>query len=104
MHRGITSVPDGVADQSHESQGDPVFVSFFIQFVAPAYPYPALSFLFLGIVVQLCIGLYLSILIFGGTHLVGQFRRRRRLSATATGGVGELFIRFGVKLAGASPG
>lgn len=78
------------------------FVSFFIQFVSPDYPLPALSFLILGLIVQFCSALYLSALIFGGSYLADAFRRRRRLSATATGGVGGLFIGFGVKLAGAS--
>lgn len=76
------------------------FVSFFIQFVSPGYAHPALSFLILGVVVQLCSMAYLSVLIFGGTWLADAFRRRPRLSATATGGVGALFIGFGVKLAG----
>jgi len=80
------------------------FISFFIQFVSPDYPYPALSFLILGITVQICSALYLTILIFGGTHLALQVRRRRRLSAVATGGVGALFIGFGFKLANATLG
>lgn len=78
------------------------FVSFFIQFVDSAYAHPALSFLILGLVVQCFSALYLSLLIFGGAHLALQFRRRRRISALATGGVGGLFISFGVKLAGAT--
>ncbi len=77
------------------------FVSFFIQFVSPTYAYPALSFLILGAIVQMCSALYLSALIFGGTFLAGLFRRRRRLSAAATGGVGALFIGFGARLADA---
>ena len=75
------------------------YVSFFIQFVSPGYAHPALSFLILGVVVQLCSMAYLSVLIFGGTWLADSFRRRPRLSATATGGVGALFIGFGAKLA-----
>jgi leucine efflux protein len=78
------------------------FVSFFIQFVAPGYAYPELSFLILGVIVQICSAVYLSILIFGGVHLARQFRRYRRVSATATGSVGALFIGFGAKLVGAS--
>lgn len=77
------------------------YVSFFIQFVSPTYDYPALSFFILGCVVQVCSMLYLSVLIFGGTFLAEAFRRRRKLSASATGGVGGLFIGFGAKLAGA---
>ena len=78
------------------------FVSFFIQFVDPGYAFPALSFAILGAIVQLVSALYLSALIFGGARLAQQFRRRRRLSAGATGGVGALFIGFGAKLAGAT--
>lgn len=78
------------------------FVSFFIQFVDPAYAYPGLSFLILGGIVQICSALYLSVLIFGGAYLASQFRRRRRLAATATGGIGGLFIAFGAKLATAT--
>ena len=80
------------------------FVSFFIQFVAPDYPHPELSFLILGVIVQVLSAIYLSALIFGGTHLAESFRRRRRLAATATGGVGALFIGFAAKLADASLG
>lgn len=80
------------------------FISFFIQFVAPGYVHPELSFLILGAIVQVCSAIYLSVLIFGGAHLAQQFRQRRRLSAAATGGVGGLFIGFGAKLAGASLG
>jgi len=80
------------------------FISFFIQFVSPGYAYPALSFMILGLIVQILSALYLTILIFGGTHLAQQLRRRRRLSAAATGGVGGLFIGFGAKLANATLG
>jgi leucine efflux protein len=75
------------------------FVSFFIQFVEPGYAHPALSFLVLGLVVQLFSFLYLSFLIFGGRFLAGQFRRRRRLAAAAGTGIGALFVGFGIKLA-----
>ena len=80
------------------------FVSFFIQFVSPGYDHPALSFLILGVIVQFFSALYLSALIFGGTRLADVFRRRRRLSAGATGSVGGLFIGFGLRLAGAGAG
>ena len=74
------------------------FISFFIQFVDPAYPHPALTFVVLGAVVQICSFLYLSALIVVGARLAEQFRRRRRLAAGLTGGVGALFIGFGGKL------
>ncbi|GIF09425.1 leucine efflux protein LeuE [Actinoplanes siamensis] len=78
------------------------FVSFFIQFVEPGYPHPALSFLVLGAVVQFFSALYLTALIFGGRFLAGQFQRRRKLAAGAATGVGALFVGFGIKLATAS--
>ena len=80
------------------------FISFFIQFVDPAYPYPELSFALLGLIVQICSAAYLSLLIFAGARLAAGFRRHRRSSALATGGVGCLFLGFGGKLAGASLG
>ncbi|WP_416900582.1 leucine efflux protein LeuE [Micromonospora echinospora] len=80
------------------------FVSFFIQFVDPTYPWPALSFLALGLVVQVTSVLYLTALIFAGTFLASQFRTRRRLAATATTGVAALFLGFSFKLATATAG
>jgi leucine efflux protein len=80
------------------------FISFFVQFLDPTYPYPALSFLLLAGIVQICSGLYLSVLIFSGTYLANQFRKRRRLSAGLTAGVGAIFVGFGVRLATASLG
>ncbi|WP_067184224.1 leucine efflux protein LeuE [Microtetraspora niveoalba] len=78
------------------------FVSFFIQFVDPSYGAPAVSFLILGVITQIFSALYLSMLIFGGTFVSAQFRRRRRLSAGLTAGVGALFLGFGAKLATSS--
>ena len=75
------------------------FVSFFIQFVAPGYGTPALSFVILGAIIQFFSFLYLTALIFGGTFLAHQFRSRQRLSAALTTGVGALFLGFGAKLA-----
>lgn len=76
------------------------FVSFFVQFVDPAYAHPALSFAILGSILQAFSAIYLSTLIFAGARLAAQVRRHRRLSATGTGSVGGLFLGFGVKLAG----
>ncbi|MFR0357838.1 leucine efflux protein LeuE [Streptomyces sediminimaris] len=74
------------------------FVAFFVQFVDPGYAYPALSFVVLGTLAQIASFLYLSALIFGGTRLAAAFRRRKRLSATATSAAGALFLGFAVKL------
>jgi len=75
------------------------FVSFFVQFVSPQYPHPVLSFLILGVIVQISSLAYLSLLIVAGSYLAAVFRRQRRLSAFATGTVGSLFVGFGLRLA-----
>ena len=77
-------------------------LSFFVQFIDPAYPTPAVPFLILSAIVMLFSALYLSVLIVGGAHLAQAFRARRRLSAGLASGVGVLFVDFGVKLATAS--
>lgn len=74
------------------------FIAFFVQFVDPAYQYPALSFVVLGSLAQAASVLYLTLLIFTGTHLAAAFRRRKRLSAGATSAAGALFLGFAVKL------
>ncbi|MFI9648555.1 leucine efflux protein LeuE [Streptomyces sp. NPDC052040] len=78
------------------------FVAFFVQFVDPAYAYPALSFVVLGAFAQLASFLYLTALIFSGTRLATAFRRRKRLAAGATSAAGALFLGFAVKLTLAS--
>jgi leucine efflux protein len=78
------------------------FVSFFIQFVDPAYPHPVLTFAILGGILQVISIAYLSALILVGTRAAATFRRRHRLTAVMTGGVGTLFIGFGAKLATAT--
>jgi leucine efflux protein len=80
------------------------FISFFIQFVDPGYPYPALSFLVLGLIAQVVCALYLTALIFTGSYLAAQFQRRRKLAAGVTTGIGALFLGFGFKLATAGTG
>jgi leucine efflux protein len=78
------------------------FVSFFIQFVSPSYPYPAVSFLLLGAIAELFSLAYLTTLIFTGNFLAAQFRARRRLARALTTGVAAVFIGFAVRLATAS--
>lgn len=75
------------------------FLSFFVQFVDPAYAHPALTFLLLGVIVQITSLLYLSGLIFGGVRLAQAFAGKRHLSALLNATVGLLFIGFGLRLA-----
>ncbi|HMT94473.1 leucine efflux protein LeuE [uncultured Thiothrix sp.] len=78
------------------------FLSFFVQFVDPQYPQPALSFLILAVTLQFFSALYLAALIYGGHYLAEAFRQRKRLSAVSTGGTGVAFLGFAAKLATAS--
>ena len=78
------------------------FLAFFTQFVDPAYSQPAVAFTLLAVIIQAFSALYLSTLILGGDRLAGALRRRRRLAASMTGGVGTLFLGFAAKLATAT--
>lgn len=78
------------------------FVSFFVQFVDPAYAYPALTFAILGAILQCFSALYLTTIIIAGFRLAEAFRRRRKLAASLSGTVGAMFVGFGAKLAAAS--
>lgn len=79
-------------------------LSFFVQFIDPAYPNPAVPFLILAVLLMAFSGIYLSVLIVAGAQMASGFRRRQRLSAALSGAVGALFIWFGAKLATASLG
>ena len=80
------------------------FISFFIQFVRPGYAHAWLSFLILGTIAELVSAAYLTTLIFTGSYLASQFRRRRKLASALTTGVAAIFVGFAVKLATASLG
>jgi leucine efflux protein len=79
-------------------------LAFLSQFVDPRAAHPAPAFALLSAIVQVFSVCYLSTLILGGHHLASRFRRRRRLAASLTGGVGSLFLGFATKLATASLG
>lgn len=74
------------------------FLSFFVPFVDPSYPNPALSFLILALILQAISFTYLNVLVFSGYRLTQAFRERVKLSATAMGLVGLMFIGFAVKM------
>lgn len=77
-------------------------LSFFVQFIDPAYETPAVPFLILSAIIMVFSAVYLSALIFAGARLAQGFSRRKRLSATLSSAVGGLFVWFGAKLATAS--
>jgi leucine efflux protein len=78
------------------------FLSFFLQFIDPAYATPAVPFLILSAIIMALSGLYLSVIILMGARLAQAFRARLRLSAFLSAAVGGLFLWFGAKLASAS--
>jgi leucine efflux protein len=77
-------------------------LSFFVQFIDPSYPAPAVPFLILSGIIMVFSALYLSALIFLGARMAQGFRKRHRLSAGLSSAVGGLFVWFGAKLATAS--
>jgi leucine efflux protein len=77
-------------------------LSFFVQFIDPQYASPAVPFLILSAIIMAASAAYLSALIFAGVRLAQTFRRRVRLSASLSAGVGGLFMWFAAKLADTS--
>lgn len=75
------------------------YLSFFVQFVDPEYPYPALSFAILSVILQAISMAYLTILIFSGVKLANFFNQRYKVAAVGVACVGILFCGFGLKLA-----
>jgi len=77
-------------------------LSFFVQFIDPAYPSPALPFLILSAIIMGFSAVYLSVLILMGARLAQRFHAHHKLSASLSGAVGAVFVWFGLKLANAS--
>ncbi|MDN5511082.1 leucine efflux protein LeuE [Acinetobacter sp.] len=75
------------------------YLSFFVQFVDPAYPYPAITFTALAVVLQIISMSYLTVLIFSGVKLASYFTARYKVTASCVAAVGLLFCGFGIKLA-----
>jgi leucine efflux protein len=77
-------------------------LSFFVQFIDPAYAQPEVPFLILSVILMTFSTLYLTVLIFAGARLAQTFSQRRRLSSGLSSLVGGLFVWFGTKLATAN--
>ena len=74
------------------------FVSFFTQFVDPQFANPALSFLYLAIILQMISITYLGALIWLGETLAHSIERHPQWAAVLWFGVGILFIYFALRL------
>ena len=73
-------------------------LSFFVQFINPAYAHPGLTFLALALILQIISFVYLSVLVFAGFRLTQVFRRHQKTAAVGMGMVGAAFIGFAVKM------
>ncbi len=80
------------------------FLSFFVQFVDPNYPNPALPFAVLIVTLQLASFVYLATLIYIGEKLANTLGKYKFVKTTSNGTVGTVFIAFAIKLALASAG
>ena len=74
------------------------FISFFTQFVDPQFANPALSFLYLAIILQIISITYLGVLIWVGETLAHSIERHPQWAAMLWFGVGILFIYFALRL------
>lgn len=72
------------------------FLSFFVQFVDPNYPNPAISFLILALILQITSFTYLNILAFVGNQLTKMIKHEIKICSTAI--VGMMFIGFAITL------
>jgi leucine efflux protein len=77
-------------------------LSFFVQFIDPAYARPEVPFLILSVILMAFSAIYLTVLIFAGARLAETFSQRKRLSSGLSSLVGGLFVWFGSKLATAN--
>ena len=74
------------------------FVSFFAQFIQPAYTHPLQTFLYLATVLQFLSMTYLIGLIFTGQFFLKYFEQHPRYAALLWAFVGVLLIGFAGKL------
>ncbi|EKT57570.1 leucine efflux protein LeuE [Providencia sneebia] len=75
------------------------YVSFFIQFIDPAYPNAGMPFFVLGCILEICSMMYLSLLIFGAVVVTNMVKHNKKLSKLSNSCIGAVFLMFGAKLA-----
>lgn len=74
------------------------FLSFFVQFVDPAYPYPFLSFFILAVILQIISISYQSVLVFSGKNLSRKFSQSPKIIMLSLSLTGLIFIGFAINL------
>ena len=75
------------------------FIAFFSQFIRPDFIYPAYTFLYLAVVLQLMSMSYLALLIAIGQLFLDFFKRHYRAAAALWMVAGLVFISFAIRLA-----
>jgi leucine efflux protein len=75
------------------------FISFFIQFVDPAYDEPLLSFLILGILVQIVSQIYLATIIGLAVFTKNSLTQGHWIGRLAKALAGSAFVGYGIKMA-----
>ena len=75
------------------------FISFFIQFVDPAYDEPLLSFLILGILVQIVSQIYLATIICLAVFTKNSLTQGHWIGRLAKALAGSAFVGYGIKMA-----
>ena len=75
------------------------FISFFIQFVDPAYDEPLLSFLILGILVQIVSQVYLGMIICLAVFTKNSIAQGHWIGRLAKALAGSAFVGYGIKMA-----
>lgn len=75
------------------------FISFFIQFVDPAYDQPLLSFFLLGCLVQVVSQIYLASVICIAVYSKAKLQGSQRIARIAKGLAGSAFFGYGLKMA-----
>ncbi len=75
------------------------YVSFFIQFIDPKYENAGVPFFVLGVILEICSMLYLSVLIFGGVAITNKVKHNKLLASLSNSCIGAVFLLFGAKLA-----
>ena len=74
------------------------FIAFFSQFIRPDFAYPAYTFMYLAVVLQMVSMAYLTGVIFAGQKFSENFKRHARMGAGLWILTGFLFLSFALRL------
>lgn len=72
---------------------------FLFNLLIPKYENAGVPFFVLGVILEICSMLYLSVLIFGGVAITNKVKHNKRLASLSNSCIGAVFLLFGAKLA-----